>query len=165
LIPGEQNMTTTSRKARVELNASKGNEEALAPGKRTHKPAPKQNKAAAAKSSDSTASVKSSPSVPENEKPPRPVRRAKVASESAQGNKASKSDKAAANTAMAPKKTELRRDSYSIPESEHKQLVSLKKRCIDQGTPIKKSYLLRAGIQVLALMDDDELLAAIKRVK
>ena len=158
-------MATTSRKARVNLNASKGDEETRAPRKRTPHPAPRPNKAAAVKSSESTASVKSRQSVPENEKLPRPVRRAKVASESAQGNKASKSDKAAANTAIAPKKTELRRDSYSIPESEHKQLVSLKKRCIDQGTPIKKSYLLRAGIQLLALMDDDELLAAIKRVK
>ncbi|PTR15510.1 MULTISPECIES: hypothetical protein [unclassified Nitrosospira] len=158
-------MTTTSRKARVELNASKGDEEAVAPRKRTRNPAPKQNKAVAAKSSESKAPVKSSQSVPENEKPPRPVRQAKVASESAKGNKADKSDKAAANTAMAPKKTKLQRDSYSIPESEHKQLVALKKRCIDQGTPIKKSYLLRAGIQVLALMDDDELLAAIERVK
>jgi hypothetical protein len=162
LIPGEQNMTTTSRKARVNLNASKGDEEAVGPRKRTSDTAARQNKAAAVKSSVSTASVKSRQSVPENEKPPRPVRRAKVASELAKGNKA---DKAAANTAMAPKKTELRRDSYSIPESEHKKLVALKKRCIDQGTPIKKSYLLRAGIQVLTLMDDDQLLAAIERVK
>jgi hypothetical protein len=157
-------MTTTSRKERVELNAGKGNEEALARGKRTHNPALKQNKAAAAKSSESTASVKSSQSVPGNEKPRKPVRQAKVAIESAKGNKTDKTDKTA-YTATAPKKNKLRRDSYSIPESEHKQLVALKKRCIDQGTPLKKSYLLRAGIQVLALMDDNELLSAIERVK
>lgn len=155
-------MTATLRKARVNLNSSKGNEEAAGSGTRTPSTAARQKKAAAVKSSESTASVRGRQSVPENEKPPRPVRRSKVASESAKGNKA---DKAAANTAMALKKTELRRDSYSIPESEHKQLVALKKRCIDQGTPIKKSYLLRAGIQVLTLMDDDELLAAIERVK
>jgi hypothetical protein len=154
-------MTTISPKERVELNGGKGNEEALARGKRTPNPALKQNKVLAAKSSESTASVKSSQSVPENEKPRKPVRQGKVASESAKGNKTDKT----AYTATAPKKNKLRRDSYSIPESEHKQLVALKKRCIDHGTPLKKSYLLRAGIQVLALMDDKELLAAIERVK
>jgi hypothetical protein len=89
------------------------------------------------------------------------VRQAKVAIESPRGNKTDKT----AYVAAAPKKNKLRRDSYSIPESEHKQLVALKKRCIDLGALLKKSYLLRAGIQVLALMDDKELLAAIGRVK
>jgi hypothetical protein len=158
-------MTTASRKERVELNAGKGTKEALARGKRTHNPALKQDKVAAAKSSESIASVKSSQSVPENEKPRKPVRQAKVASESAKGNKTDNKTDKTAYTVTAPKKNKLRRGSYSIPESEHKQLVALKKRCIDQGTPLKKSYLLRAGIQVLALMNDNELLAAIERVK
>jgi hypothetical protein len=176
LIPGEKNMTTTSRKERVKLNASTENEEAPPPGKRTPNPALKQNKAAGAKSAESTASVKTSQSALENEKPRKPVRQAKVASEPAKAGaadktvktvktiKADKSD-TAGNIATASKKTKLRRDSYSIPESEHKHIAVLKKRCIDQGKPIKKSYLLRAGLQVLTLMDDDELLAAIARVK
>lgn len=57
------------------------------------------------------------------------------------------------------------RDSYSIPESEHQAIAVLKKRCVENGREVKKSYLLRAGIQVLALMDDRGLLAAVKRIK
>jgi hypothetical protein len=64
-----------------------------------------------------------------------------------------------------PKKSKLLRDSYSIPENEHQEIAVLKKRCIENGRQVKKSYLLRAGIQVLGLMDDRELLAAVERVR
>jgi hypothetical protein len=57
------------------------------------------------------------------------------------------------------------RDSYSIPETEHKQIAALKKRCVDQGKPVKKSYLLRAGLQTLVQMDDKELVTAVERIK
>jgi hypothetical protein len=68
------------------------------------------------------------------------------------------------NTAR-PKKNKRIRDSYSIPESEHKQISMLKKRCLDQGRPVKKSEVLRAGILVLAQMDDTELLAVMERIE
>lgn len=181
-------MTATSRRKRVELNASTENEETAARGTRTPSPAIKQNKAAAVKSSESAASVKTSQSVTEKEKSRQPLRQAKVANEpakaaratkAASATKAGEADKAvktvktaktaktaeADNAATASKKIKLRRDSYSIPESEHKHIAVLKKRCMDQGTPIKKSYLLRAGLQVLTSMDDDELAAAVARVK
>ncbi len=76
-----------------------------------------------------------------------------------------KADKADITANSTPKKNKLRRDSYSIPESEHKQLAVLKKRCAEQGRPIKKSYLLRAGIQVLTRMNDNEFFTAIERIK
>jgi hypothetical protein len=41
----------------------------------------------------------------------------------------------------------------------------LKKRCVDQGRPAKKSEILRAGILVLAQMDDAELLAVMERIE
>jgi hypothetical protein len=185
LISGEKNMTATSRRERVKLNASTENEKTTARGTRTPSPALKQNKAVGAKSAESAASVKTSQSVTEKEKPRQPVRQAKVANEPTKAARATKAakvgeaDKAvktvktartskiaeADNAATASKKNKLRRDSYSIPESEHKQIAVLKKRCMDQGTPIKKSYLLRAGLQVLTLMDDDELVVAVARVK
>lgn len=68
------------------------------------------------------------------------------------------------NTAR-PKKNKRIRDSYSIPESEHKQISMLKKRCLDQGRPVKKSEVLRAGILVLTQMDDAELLAVMERIE
>jgi hypothetical protein len=182
LISGEKNMTATLRRERVKLNASTENEEAGARGKRTPNPGLKQNKAAGAKSAESAAPVKTSESALENERSRRPVRQAKVASELAKAARATKAARAAKageadkavetlktvkvdNAATASKKNKLRRDSYSIPESEHKHIAVLKKRCMDQGTSIKKSYLLRAGLQVLMLMDDDELAAAVARVK
>ena len=67
------------------------------------------------------------------------------------------------NTAT-PKKNKRIRDSYSIPENEHKQISMLKKRCLDQGQRAKKSQILRAGILVLAQMDDTELLAVMERI-
>ncbi|SEN97429.1 hypothetical protein SAMN05216404_10994 [Nitrosospira multiformis] len=67
------------------------------------------------------------------------------------------------NTAT-PKKNKRIRDSYSIPENEHKQISMLKKRCLDQGRRAKKSQILRAGILVLAQMDDTELLAVMERI-
>jgi hypothetical protein len=167
----EKKMTKSLRTERTKSNAGKENEEAVASVKPARKPSPKPN-TASAKSSESTATVKSSHSVPVNAKPRKPVRQAKVASEPAKADKdkaakAAKADKAdkAGDIAIEPKKSKLRRDSYSIPESEHKQIAVLKKRCTDQGKPIKKSFLLRAGIQVLTLMDDDELLSAVGRVK
>lgn len=181
-------MTPTSRRERVKLNASTENEETATRGTRTRNPAIKQNNAAAVKSPESAASVKTSQSAFENERSRRPVRQAKVASEpakaarvakavrttkAASASKAGEAAKAvktakiagADNAATASKKIKLRRDNYTIPESEHKHIAVLKKRCMDQGTPIKKSYLLRAGLQVLTLMDDDELAAAVARVK
>jgi len=68
------------------------------------------------------------------------------------------------NTAR-PKKIKRIRDNYSIPESEHKQISVLKKRCLDQGRPAKKSEILRAGILVLAQMDDAELRAVMERIE
>ena len=41
----------------------------------------------------------------------------------------------------------------------------LKKRCTDQGRPLKKSYLLRAGILALTRMNDNEFFSAIERIK
>jgi hypothetical protein len=63
------------------------------------------------------------------------------------------------------KKPKLVRDSYTIPESEHKQLAALKERCLGLGKALKKSELLRAGIHALVLMSDAEFLAAVSRVK
>ena len=162
-------MTKTLRKEGGKPNAGKENEEAVVPGKLARKPPLRQNKASA-KSSESTATVKSSHGVPENEKPRKPLRQPKVTSEPVKAGRTQKAEKAekiekAEDTAPAPKKSKLKRDSYSIPESEHKQIALLKKRCVDQGKPIKKSYLLRAGIQVLTMMDDAELLSAVARVK
>jgi len=106
----------------------------------------------------SPASDKTSPYGPKEDK--RRKRVAESRSERGMGENAEE----LSNTAR-PKKNKRIRDSYSIPESEHRQISMLKKRCLDQGRPAKKSEILRAGILVLAQMDDAELLAVMERIE
>lgn len=63
------------------------------------------------------------------------------------------------------KKPKLVRDSYAMPEGEYAQIGVLKKRMVGLGSPVKKSELLRAGIALLAALDDDQLKAAMARVE
>lgn len=56
--------------------------------------------------------------------------------------------------AVKVKKTKLVRDSFTIPELEYAQLAALKQRCMAAGVAVKKSELLRAGLQALALMPE-----------
>ena len=174
-------MTPTPRNGRAKLSANMEKEEVVgAEEKPVHKPAPKQKKFVAATSLKSSAALKTGQSAAESETPPKPARRGKIANEAdrtaktdkavkavkaVRADKTDKTDKADNTANSTPKKNKLRRDSYSIPESEHKQLAVLKKRCADQGRPIKKSYLLRAGIQALTRMNDNEFFTAIERIK
>lgn len=59
----------------------------------------------------------------------------------------------------APKKVEKKqakqkviRDSFTMPENEYKVLSEIKKKCLAGGIDVKKSELLRAGLQSLAGM-------------
>lgn len=66
------------------------------------------------------------------------------------------------------KKPRLVRDSYAMPEAEYARIGELKKRVAALGGEVKKSELLRAGIAVLAGLDDAGLqavLAGVERIK
>jgi hypothetical protein len=45
------------------------------------------------------------------------------------------------------------RDSFTMPENDYNVLASLKKKCLAGGIAVKKSELLRAGVQALAGMN------------
>ncbi len=62
------------------------------------------------------------------------------------------------------KKPKLVRDSFTIPKEEYAALDVLKTRAIALAQPAKKSELLRAGILLLAAMDDAHLVASLKAV-
>lgn len=67
-----------------------------------------------------------------------------------------------------PKKAKLVRDSFTIPKAEYAVLQELKQRSSVSGTPAKKSEILRAGIMVLAGMNEAALrfaLAAVPPIK
>jgi len=63
------------------------------------------------------------------------------------------------------KKAKLVRDSYAMPEAEYARIGELKKRLAALGAEAKKSELLRAGIAVLAALNDAELKAVMGRVE
>jgi len=75
---------------------------------------------------------------------------------------------AKAAVAVAPgaaqAKSELVRDSFTIPKSEYVVLEGLKLRAAGLTRPTKKSELLRAGIAVLNGMSDRAFLAALSGV-
>ncbi len=72
--------------------------------------------------------------------------------------------KPAPEAAKKVKKPKLVRDSFTIPKDEYAALDVLKSRAIKLAQPAKKSELLRAGILVLAAMDDAKLLESLKAV-
>lgn len=73
--------------------------------------------------------------------------------------------KAAKTTPQRPHKDKMVRDSFTFPEAEHKRLVEMKKRLIALGTEVKKGELVRAGLELLAALDNQKLLKAVATVE
>jgi hypothetical protein len=63
-----------------------------------------------------------------------------------------------------PKKPKLVRDSFTIPKAEYAALDALKQRAAKLGQSPKKSEVLRAGIMLLASLNDAALLTALNHV-
>ena len=84
----------------------------------------------------------------------KPVKEEKEVKEAAKPEKVSK-----------PKKAKLIRDSFTMPEHEYAALGELKKRLLPLGVAAKKSELLRAGVALLAKLDDQALGAALAGVE
>lgn len=63
-----------------------------------------------------------------------------------------------------PERAKLVRDGFTMPEADYALLKALKHRLHGQQREAKKSELLRAGLQVLAALDDRELAAALDRL-
>jgi hypothetical protein len=55
---------------------------------------------------------------------------------------------------LKDKKVKVVRDSFTIPKTELLQIVESKKRALTLGVEIKKSELIRAGLQALTSMND-----------
>ncbi|MDM7948570.1 hypothetical protein [Hydrogenophaga sp.] len=71
----------------------------------------------------------------------------------------------AGKTTQRPQKAKMVRDSFTFPEAEHKRLVEMKKRLIALGTDVKKGELVRAGLELLAALDNQKLLKAVATVE
>lgn len=55
------------------------------------------------------------------------------------------------------KKEKMVRDSFTMPESEYKVLGEVKRACLKDGIAIKKSELLRIGVELIRQMKVDDL--------
>ncbi|MBY0469466.1 MAG: hypothetical protein K2Q07_10870 [Burkholderiaceae bacterium] len=73
---------------------------------------------------------------------------------------------AAAGPAAKPPKTKhkLVRDSFTMPHSDFELIDVLKQRAMSFHHAVKKSELLRAGLQVLAALPDVQLEKALARI-
>lgn len=76
-----------------------------------------------------------------------------------------KKTKAAQTHAKRAPKIKMVRDSFTFPDVEHQQLVELKKRLIALGTETKKGELVRAGLVLLAALDNRKLITAVAAVE
>ncbi len=54
-----------------------------------------------------------------------------------------------AKKVAAPKKVKVVRDSFSMPQDDYALIAKLKEKAQTAGLPVKKSALLRAGLQLL----------------
>jgi hypothetical protein len=64
-----------------------------------------------------------------------------------------------------PKKDKLIRDSFTLPREDFELIALLKDRALDFKRPTKKSELLRAGLQVLAGLDQARLRASLEALR
>lgn len=69
---------------------------------------------------------------------------------------------AVALAAPTPKAPKLVRDSFTMPQQDFALIATLKQRAIVLQRPVKKSELLRAGLQALQRLPDDALLASLQ---
>lgn len=66
---------------------------------------------------------------------------------------------------VAKERIKLVRDSFTMPRDDFELIDQLKARAIEFKRPAKKSELLRAGLQVLARLRSEELLAALEALR
>lgn len=66
---------------------------------------------------------------------------------------------------VATDNDKLVRDSFTIPAREYEAIDELKQRYLENGIPMKKSEILRAGLLALSAMDGDALVAVAERVE
>lgn len=71
-----------------------------------------------------------------------------------QAKAADKKKSAAPAKAAKEKKVKVVRDSFTLPKTELLQITEMKKRAMTLGVEVKKSELIRAGLQALAGMAD-----------
>ncbi|BDC38682.1 hypothetical protein [Paraburkholderia terrae] len=139
---------------------------------------PKTAKATKTASATSAAGTVKAAKSAKTEKAVKPASSASPAA-NAKPAKAPKEAKAVktAKTASAPataaekkarvkkEKEKVVRDSFTMPKSDYAKIAELKQRCLDAGLSVKKSELLRAGLNLLAVSPAKRLIAAVQELE
>lgn len=86
--------------------------------------------------------------------PAAPAKAKTSPSKAPQAKAADKKKSAAPAKAAKEKKVKVVRDSFTLPKTELLQITEMKKRAMALGVEVKKSELIRAGLQALAGMAD-----------
>lgn len=89
---------------------------------------------------------------------------AKAVADAKPAAKSTQGASVAADKPAKAHKPKLVRDSFTIPKGEYQVLEALKARALGLETQVRKSELLRAGIQVLDAMSDRAFLKALGAV-
>ncbi|MFX1763527.1 hypothetical protein PWP93_13140 [Paraburkholderia sp. A1RI-2L] len=63
------------------------------------------------------------------------------------------------------KKEKVIRDSFTMPKADYERIALLKRKCLEAGVAVKKSELLRAGLQLLDSASSKRLVAAISALE
>ncbi|MEX3938879.1 hypothetical protein AB4Y44_04840 [Paraburkholderia sp. BR10937] len=63
------------------------------------------------------------------------------------------------------KKDKVVRDSFTMPKTDYQRIALLKRKCLEAGVAVRKSELLRAGLQLLEATPQKRLLAAIEALE
>ncbi len=127
-------------------------------------PSPLHTKRVPKSVSKPTETAEAAATVAESAVAPTPKRAAKKAKPAAPVAKATPKAAPAAEASVKPAKAhkpKLVRDSFTMPKDEYQVLDALKRRALGLEKHVRKSELLRAGIQALAAMNDRALLKAL----
>jgi hypothetical protein len=111
----------------------------------TEKTSAPKRKTAAAKAPVARGAVAKKPVA---EKPAKPGKKAKKAADGHAGGK-----------------VKVVRDSFTMPQGDYAKLAELKQTCLKAGLQVKKSELLRAGLNVLCDLSVAQLKLAITRME
>lgn len=63
------------------------------------------------------------------------------------------------------RKIKVIRDSFSFPEQDYQKISELKKTCLAAGVHVKKSEILRAGLNLMSKLSLDELKQSVESVE
>lgn len=95
----------------------------------------------------------------------------KAAAEKSAAKKSAKSSavvaaKKAPEVKKAKKEAKVKvvRDSFTMPQNEYQKIAGIKAACLETGLHVKKSEVLRAGLQALSAMSVTQLKAAIAKL-